>query len=138
MSNVKGCQWRCCSPAKSGSNEGRVAEHGCRAQEGAQAQRSGQGWGRAVMGRRGEPWEGSGCSSGSSPGRLQSRVGVGREGPPLQVVAEGVGGRQRARERQAGRVGLDPRLLTLPPLSPTVLKPHLRSKEDSRQFRGSK
>ncbi len=117
----------CSLPAKSGSNEGRVAKHGSRAQESAQAEWGGQGWSGAVVGRWGQAREGSSRSCSSCPGGLEGRVGVMREGPSLQVVAERVARCQGAWERQARRVGLHPGLLALPPLGPAVLKPHLRA-----------
>jgi len=80
----------CSLPAKSGSDEGRVAEHGSRTQESAQAELGGQWWSRAVVVLRGEAREGSGCSCSCCPGGLEGRVVVRREGPPVQIVAERV------------------------------------------------
>lgn len=89
------------SPAKGGSDESGVPEHGGRAQEGAQPQRGGEGRGRAVVRRRGQAREGGGGCGGGRPGGLQGRVGVGRERSSLQVVAERVARGEGARERQA-------------------------------------
>lgn len=57
------------------------------------------------------------------------------EGNPIQVVAEGVRGRKGTGEREARGVCLDTSLLTLTPLSTTILKPHLW-KDSGSEVRG--
>ena len=115
----------CSSPAKSGSDEGRVAKHCSRAQESAQAELGGQGWGGAIVWRWGQARESRGRRCSSRPGGLQGRVVMGGKGASVQVVAKRVARRQGAWEGHARRVGLHPGLLTFPPLGPAVLEPDL-------------